>query len=869
MPTKQERFRHLWAKTAKQNTAGETAPCWHPLILHLIDVAVVAEAVLEREPDHLCELLADALEMQWEEAKPWLLLLAACHDLGKAFPGFQSYCKEMIPCLENDGLDVLKARDGYSPHGAVTCGELAALLIQEEFGGWKKKFAERIAEAAGSHHGARFPQTMKRDARHQLVAGNAAWSTARHEIFSCLHRLFGLPGKAAPTKKHLSGAEFMRIAGWISFSDWIASAEEYFPFGTVDDLNNLEKWRDDRRNNARHALDDIGWHTRITPMPDGTTFEKYFDFSPRTLQKEVAEQAAALSKPAVMLVEAPMGEGKTEAAWFAHLLLRGRLGHRGLYLALPTRATGNAMFARVLDFLRSPALRESMRRDVDFQLLHGSSSLNPEYRNLRLGAIHENEGAGTDAGTDGGVRAGEWFTQKKRALLSEYGVGTVDQALLSILPVRHNFIRMWGLANRVVVLDEVHAYDTYTTKLIVTLVEWLVELGSSVILLSATVPPKFRQDIAACLGVTLPEPEKAYPRLTVFTKDSPVRQIHFDASEDGRRTVRVERLGTDVSELLTRLADCPEGTALALVNTVDRAQKLYSLFPAGELIREESAVVGKRLADGSEIYLFHSRFPADERQQREARILKEFGKEAKRGGRKILIATQVAEQSLDLDFDFMISDLAPTDLLLQRAGRLWRHRRGDRNAAEAVLAVSGLAGDEPPDFGKPLWWGSVYREDLLLLSWIQWRGMKSVELPDNIDSLVATVYESEDIDAVVTATYKNDGKIDISEELKSRYTAAKNEAEGKILAHGSLAAMAGIGHPDEFFALTESGIAFDDDDVLIGGSKKKAATRLGDMSVTAIVLSADSDLAKNPKELYCRAWPITRKSIIRFCLNYF
>jgi CRISPR-associated endonuclease/helicase Cas3 len=553
-----------------------------------------------------------------------------------------------------------------------------------------------------------------------------------------------------------------------------------------------------------------------------------------------------------MLVEAPMGEGKTEAAWLTHLLLRERLGHRGLYLALPTRATGNAMFTRVLDFLRSPVLRESVRRNVDFQLLHGSSSLNAEYKNLRLNGIHDNDDAGKNADADGGVRAGEWFTQKKRALLSEYGVGTVDQALLSILPVRHNFVRMWGLANRVVVLDEVHAYDTYTTKLIVTLVEWLVELGSSVILLSATVPPKFRRDIAACLGTTIPEPEKEYPRLTVFTKNSSARQIHFDANEEGRRGVRVERLGTDVPELSARLTNFPKGTALALVNTVDRAQKLYSSLSSGngELLREEGFIVGKRLADGSEIYLFHSRFPADERQRREERILKEFGKNAGRDGRKILIATQVAEQSLDLDFDFMISDLAPTDLLLQRAGRLWRHKRGDRDAAEPVLAVSGLAGDAPSDFGKPLWWGAVYREDLLLLSWVQWRGLESVMLPDDIDRLVTAVYE------------KDTSAIPVPPEWEERYQKAEDEAEGEILAHGSLAAMAGVGHPDEFFALTESGIVFDDDDVLLGGSKKKAATRLGDMSATAIVLSADSDMTKNPEELYCRVLPITRKPII-------
>lgn len=843
MPTKQERFRHLWAKTSAKPAADTTASGWHPLILHLIDVASVAGAVLECEPARSRELLADALKMQWEEAEPWLLFLAACHDLGKAFPGFQASCEARIPDLKSDGLDVPKLKGGFNPHGAISCGELAAQLTREEFGGWKKKFAKRVAEAAGCHHGARFSPTELEGALNPLVAGNAEWSAARYEVFSCLHRLFGLEGRAAPTKKSLSGAEFMRFAGWISFSDWIASAEEYFPFGVVDDLDNLEAWRERRREDAMRALDEIGWHARIPLVPAGTAFESLFPGKPpRPLQTLVAEQTNALSAPAVMLVEAPMGEGKTEAAWHAHLLLRQRLGHRGLYLALPTRATGNAMFSRVLRFLRSSALRDIVKRDVDLQLLHGSAGLNKEYKNLRPGEIYENKNA------DGGVRAGEWFTQKKRALLSEYGVGTVDQALLSILPVRHNFIRLWGLANRVVVLDEVHAYDTYTTKLIITLVEWLVELGSSVILLSATVPPDFRRQIADCLSAELSESEEAYPRLTVFTKNADVRQFHFDPCEDGRRAVRVERLDADVDAIADRLKTFTEGAALVLVNTVDRAQRLYRLFPAGEPIHESEDVVGKRLADGSAIHLFHSRFPADERQCREERILREFGKESTRSGRKILIATQVAEQSLDLDFDFMISDLAPTDLLLQRAGRLWRHRRERRPTLEPVLIVAGLSGDEPPIFDEPLWWGAVYREDLLLLSWIQWRKLVSVKLPDDIDRLVTDVYE------------KN---VSVPPELEERYRKAEDEAEGKTLAHGTLAAMAGIGHPDEFFESLASDIVFDDDDVLLGGTKKSAPTRLGDTSVTAIVIPAGAGLDPAAVEkLYCRALSITRKSII-------
>ncbi len=133
-----------------------------------------------------------------------------------------------------------------------------------------------------------------------------------------------------------------------------------------------------------------------------------------------------------------MGEGKTEAAFYAHSEFQRRFGHRGLYIAMPTRATGNAMFLRTLEFLKSFA----GDRILDLQLLHGATQLNDTFQQLKVSQIHSEEG-------DGAIQASSWFTHKKRALLSEYGVGTIDQALLTILPVRHYFVRLWGLANRV------------------------------------------------------------------------------------------------------------------------------------------------------------------------------------------------------------------------------------------------------------------------------------------------------------------------------------------------------------------------------------------------------------------------------------
>ena len=540
-----------------------------------------------------------------------------------------------------------------------------------------------------------------------------------------------------------------------------------------------------------------------------------------------------------------MGEGKTEAAFFAHLELQRRFGHRGLYLALPSKATGNAMFRRTLNFLRS----QGMNRNLDLQLLHGSALLNDTFQNLKLSGIH-------DSVTGGEIRAGEWFTHKKRALLSEYGVGTVDQAIIPILPVRHNFVRLWGLANRVVVFDEIHAYDAYTGTLLLHVLRWLLALGSSVVLLSATLPPSFRRKLADLVGTKMPMEEVKYPRLSVF-RSGAAEQKHFDADPTRRRTVRLIGVAPDLSVLRTVMEEhlAAGGMGLVLVNTVQRAQDLFQTFPTGEVLKRDGQHIGKRLPDGTEIFLFHARFPADQRQRREDAVLETFGEKGKREGRKILIATQVAEQSLDLDFDCIVTDLAPIDLLLQRAGRLWRHTRGNRPVSEPCLFVAGLSGGDPPSFAGPLWWGSVYREDILLRTWILIHTRQQLVLPDEIDTLVQAVYEEQ---------------VETPEFLRERLEKAIETEEGAALAHVGQANQAIIGLPDDA-SWNEPGrfVLYDEDEPGVHRTLM-AQTRLGEDSVVVIPLNPKDKFLPDDKidfvkakEWSQRAVALSRVSVVK------
>jgi len=339
----------------------------------------------------------------------------------------------------------------------------------------------------------------------------------------------------------------------------------------------------------------------------------------------------------------------------------------------------------------------------------------------------------TPEGGEEGVEAQVWFSHRKRGLLSEYAVGTVDQALLGILPTKHQFVRLWGLGNRVVVLDEVHAYDTYTSGLIETLVRWLWALDSSVVLMSATLPKAKREALLKAFGAgEIPAAEdKPYPRITRVVKGNakPVVET-FGARK--QPTLTLKALPLDLEAIANKaLEQAKEGGCVAcVVNTVQRAQDLYL------------KLVGN--SDGVEVCLFHARFPLEDRLRLERWVKVKFGKHSALGRRRprkaILVATQVVEQSLDLDFDVMFTELAPVDLVLQRAGRLHRHQRDpkERHAhTTPVLWVAGLECEGVPNFGSA---EQIYERYVLLRSWLALKNRAQIELPGDIDRLVQEVY---------------------------------------------------------------------------------------------------------------------------------
>ncbi|MDW8358884.1 HD domain-containing protein [Thermus sp.] len=379
-------------------------------------------------------------------------------------------------------------RETWVAHGVFTEVYLEEALRKLGAG---RRVAAHLGQALGAHHGFQAGGKERQDAFRLTWLEPSLWGQVRAWLVGKLREVLSLSG--LPPLAELSPEALLRVMALASFADWIASDPRFFPYGR-DPL--APGYWEDALEKARKALEVLSWPT--PQAPELKAFEELFPFSPNPLQRAVSELLGGRQPngdPVLLLVEAPMGLGKTEAALYAFHLLRNLLDHRGLYLALPTQATANGLFLRVHRFLEGLA-----QGQVDLQLQHGAALLNPEYARMLEGNLSPEQVYDTGE-EEGAVVASSWFSAKKRAMLSAHGVGTLDQALLGVFKVKHHFIRLWGLMNRVVVLDEVHAYDTYTSGLLAALLRWLRALGSSVVLMTATLPQAKRRELLEAWGV--------------------------------------------------------------------------------------------------------------------------------------------------------------------------------------------------------------------------------------------------------------------------------------------------------------------------------------------------------------------------------
>jgi len=687
----------FWAKTLADGQPGISV---HE---HMLNVGCIAQCLAEAAPE---------LATRFHLLPTVVGSIAALHDLGKISPGFQRKCQAWLAANGLEELDRRGLSGTESNHAKVTHAAVQKVLLDYGTG---SKTAACIATLLGAHHG-RLQSTP--DSRPFLPGGiteplsGIGWDNARDHAAKAILEAFGTdPATLSLSERDPS---LWWLAGLTTVADWIGSDERVFPpEGGMGDVQRLLS--------AEQAIQQIGF---ARPTVIGSLgFSELFGFSESTHPNDMQLQALETIKgPGVYVIEAPMGMGKTEAAlWAAYeLMATGRA--RGIYFALPTQATSNRIHLRMGEFVKRIAPDAASNR-----LIHGHSWLMQDRPELDPARTAKGDGEDARVGS-------EWFASVKRALLAPFGVGTIDQALLGVVAAKHFFVRHFALAGKVVILDEVHSYDLYTGTLIETLVETLKGLGCTVIILSATLTGKRRNQLVPSPGEDVADPQTSpYPLISGVPEVGEPTSVVCKAPPSKRVAVRFQKEDAALVQALKTARQ--GGVVLWICNSVHGAQ-------------EQHAKVLHGSGGAFPVGLLHSRFPFWRRDELEAEWMARLGKEGQGRCGCVLVSTQIVEQSVDLDADLMITELAPTDMLFQRMGRLWRHHRPGRAGTSMMIILEeteGLDGLRKMDskaivktLGAKAY---VYSPYILLRSLEVWRTREEVVIPDQIRTLIEATYE--------------------------------------------------------------------------------------------------------------------------------
>jgi CRISPR-associated endonuclease/helicase Cas3 len=668
-----KQYYNYWGKAKKCENLEYT---YHLLVYHCLDVAAVGSVLLSHD-SKLCKNLSAQTGLSPQLIRYLIGFTMMMHDAGKFSKTFQS----LSPELYKQHFPGLKIRNYKKRHD--TLGFLIwqgdekddPKSISNMIAGKNKSLAKILGyliKCGFGHHGLP-PLESTNGGNFPLFASEffdeQDCSATLEYVFECMILLGDIPELPSNVKsfKRVLNSVSWQIAGLNIITDWIGSNNTYFPYCSKK-MSLQDYWQMRALPQAKKALADIGWRSSSIGVFPGVNSLFPFITEPTPLQ-EFSINMELNKGPKLIILEDVTGAGKTEAAIILASRIMSAGEAEGLYIGLPTMATANDMYNRMQKAYRK---LYSDSQTPSLILSHGARHLS---RSFSESVIVKGQAPDFSYGDEatGSAMCNEWYADnRKKALLADVGVGTIDQALMGVLPARHQSLRLLGLSRKILIIDEVHAYDPYMNHLLEVLIEAHGRGGGTLILLSATIPLKKRTRLIMAFRKGLHcneenleiELEPGFPSLTQASA-SHITQTTLKSRKEVCRHVDVSFIHDYHSSIDLIIKKAEAGECVCWIrNTVRDARETYQ-----DLL--------KRGVPQEKIALFHSRFAMVDRIRIEEKAMAHFGKKsgpAERQGR-ILIATQVVEQSLDLDFDTMITDLAPIDLLIQRAGRLHRHVR--------------------------------------------------------------------------------------------------------------------------------------------------------------------------------------------------
>ncbi|MFX0066161.1 MAG: CRISPR-associated helicase Cas3', partial [Candidatus Hermodarchaeota archaeon] len=666
---------------------GKSDP-FHPLIYHMIDVgcmvkAMTSSAVFSPIVNKLRRLMSFPDDKSFQN---WISYLVALHDIGKCSPDFQTKGHiEVVQELENFGLSF---RDNPAPkfyHNILSAEWVFDWLLDKS---WNRKAAAVIKTAILGHHGYFIADHWEEEENLETI-----WDPIRNQLHEELISIFTPPLWVRETAFEHANPVGVLLLGLIVLADWIASNNALFEYDSLvtsesEKKHSLLEYSKRSERHAQACIEKMGfdwvyhWTQNAAFLDIWPAFTTLFP-----IQEAVEKVTTSLQTDNEIIdykftiIEATMGEGKTEAALYLATQLISAFKLSGIYIALPTMATSNQMYHRIKKFLQT----QDSTSELAVKLVHGMAWIidenTPQLETFTtITHIEKNDL----------IAIYEWFKPVKRGLLSTYAVGTIDQALLSVLHVRFGFLRLIGLSNKVLIIDEVHAYDAYMNHILKRLLEWANVLDIPVILLSATLPSIKKTELVRSYLLAKNGTKRSqslssmveqtdYPLITLVSKTGSIKYQHIDRKStlSGKEILLTftwnvrDNLETFTSRIIESAG---QQCVCVILNTIKNAQMIYKIIE--QKLQQRNLEI--------KLILFHARFPINQRNKIENTVIKLFGKEEQpnpknrefktnRPRSAILIATQIVEQSLDLDFDEMYSEIAPLDLLIQRMGRLHRH----------------------------------------------------------------------------------------------------------------------------------------------------------------------------------------------------